>query len=283
MLPAMRYPKLPSLRLHTILVITLIGMLMSACNLEQEVDLNLPEHEEKLVVECFLEPGLPYRLSLFESRPYFGEIDFTDVPIITDALVIIRYNGVDDTLTFTPIFSPEGKIYTYTSPTLVPFDYQSEFELYILDQQGREVTGRTTILPPVPIDSISYELNEDSAARVITRFMDPAGEDNLYRYSLHENTLDSAGYEFDFELTDEFSQGEEIVLSTFFFREIGDSAIVTIYHIDQAYLDWLITTDAARDANGNPFGQPASVTSNIVGGIGIFTGLSYDRKGILIE
>ena len=66
----------------------------------------------------------------------------------------------------------------------------------------------------------------------------------------------------------------------------GDTVINTLFHIEKAYADFLESVDAAIGANGNPFGQPSTIISNLegdAGAIGIFTGLSYDRVVTIIS
>ena len=60
----------------------------------------------------------------------------------------------------------------------------------------------------------------------------------------------------------------------------GDLIIGTIYHIDKAYYDYLFTTRNAENANYSPFIEPSGLISNIEGGHGIFTFLSYTRDTI---
>ena len=62
--------------------------------------------------------------------------------------------------------------------------------------------------------------------------------------------------------------------------------INTIYSIDNAYFDFLQSIDFAIQSNGNPFGQPSPIISNLSGtaeAIGIFTGITYDRRETIIE
>ena len=63
----------------------------------------------------------------------------------------------------------------------------------------------------------------------------------------------------------------------------GDTIISTLFHIDKAYYDFRESVQNAINSNGNPFGQPGVLKSNIEGGLGIFTGLTFDRKTLIIE
>ena len=41
-----------------------LAVMLAGCNLEKEVDIKLPETQERIVVECYLEPGAPINLLL---------------------------------------------------------------------------------------------------------------------------------------------------------------------------------------------------------------------------
>ena len=109
--------------------------IFASCDLEREIDVDLPEYQNQLVVEAYLEAGKPYRLLLTESISYFdipqlvpidrnrpitivssiGEFETTiqglidlDLmtedeipslpPSIDEATVVITHLGVPDTL-----------------------------------------------------------------------------------------------------------------------------------------------------------------------------------------
>lgn len=264
--------------MNKLLYILLVIMLLSACDLEKEVELNLPEYERELVVECWLEPGKPYRLSLTESVGYFDSIG---LPIISDATVYIIHNG--DTINLLPIPSiDEGRLFNYTGFDTVPADYYSDFQLYVADTKGRVVTGTAQILPPVPIDTLEYEFNDKDSALVRCRFQDDGSTVDYYLFTLHENSL-SKRRELAFELNDRVAGGGEVVISTLYFRQRGDTAIVSLYHVTGEVYEYIQSGESAEDANGNPFAPPTAVYSNVKGGIGIFAGLPLDRDSVIIQ
>jgi hypothetical protein len=258
----------------TILFI-LSSFLYSCKNMEKEVDLNLPEYESKMVVECYLEPGEKYRLSLFESVSYFEE---PTLPSVDSALVIITHNNIKDTLFFNPYYDPAtGKFYNYISIDSVPIDYTSDFFLEIEDRRGRMATAQTKILTPVLIDTVIFKYDDDSLAYPETRVMDNTSTSDYYRYQVTRDNLQGSSTQ-DFHFSDQVIKSSEISLGSDYELKKNDVVIITFYHIDKAYFDFLESVTSAIDANGNPFGQPSVIKSNINGGMGIFTGLSYDRK-----
>ncbi len=268
-----------------------IMFLFSCGGLEKEIDLELPIYESQIVVECYLEPGEPFALALTKSAAYFDPIPLDDFEFIENILedsaeVSIQYNGQIIELSNQIYFNFEtGKIFNYFSSSIVPNDTQSEFTLNIKTKDGREVFAKTQILPIVPIDSVVVEFSSevDSVARVLTYLTENPLEDNYYRRMLHIGSLDTIPDQ-DFTTNDDFVDDNIIVFgSGYDFRE-GDTVINSIFHIDREYYDFLESIFFAVDANGNPFGQPAAINSNVEGdAIGIFTGLSVDRNLVIIE
>ncbi|MBK7409342.1 MAG: DUF4249 family protein [Saprospirales bacterium] len=73
-------------------------LLFSACNLEKEIELNLPLYDSQLVVECYLEPGKPFNLLLSRSAGFFDpfatETDqFLNEILVDDAQLVEIEHG----------------------------------------------------------------------------------------------------------------------------------------------------------------------------------------------
>jgi len=262
-------------------------MLLQACNLEKEVSIDLPAYYSEPVVECYLEPGKPYRLLLTRAFGYFDGFDLGDplAALINDATVTIRHQGKEIPLTPSLYFDVvTGKFANYGSPELVPGDQDQPFELLIYLADGHRLEAVTRILPAVPIDSVVAEFRQDTLARVLTYVSDDPGTANYYRRMLHFGSLDSLALQ-DFVLDDKVVEMNRIVFGTGFQFRQGDTLINTLVHMDRAYYDFLNTLRQSINANFNPFGQPGLIVSNIGGtrsAIGIFTGLSFARDTIII-
>ncbi|MEL6674383.1 MAG: DUF4249 domain-containing protein [Bacteroidota bacterium] len=291
----------------------IILALGTACNLQQEVDLDLPEFEPQIVVESYLQPGQPYLLVLTESVGYFEDIR---LQFLHDATVSIEFEGgsvelgefgipldfqipggagIDTSLlqTLGPIVG--DSLFVYTSFALVPELYEKDFTLTIKTADGRDVTATTHIPAPVSLDTMEYRFNDDSAAFVLTKFQDDGEKVNFYRLQLDEwisrEVEDSNGQTvleatrrevFDFNIDDDIENGEQITVGTAFDYQVGDTLVSTLYHIPPEYYYFLETSTAAIIANLSPFGQPASIQSNIEGGSGIFTGYSIRNRAVII-
>jgi len=267
----------------TISVILIFGF--SNCDLEKEVDLDLPTYENQLVVECYLEIGQPFVAIISESVDFFAE---PGLPFISGATVTIAHQGEIYTLD-EGIYSDStgAQLYNYGSSSICPANYEEDFTILVSDGNGRIASATTQILKPILIDTLEtvWMPDDSTKALVFTRFQDPASEENFYRRMFQSGgNIGEGKNEQDFTTTDNFATSDnEIVYGTGFDFMKGDTVISTLFHIDQAYYDFKESVQSAINSNGNPFGQPSVIKSNIEGGIGIFTGLSYDRKMLIIE
>lgn len=270
--------------------VLLIGLCWS-CNLEKEIDIELPEYDPKTVVECYLEPGKPYQLLLTRSSSYFSPFDTTTSGLLQNLLVngakvsIMHAGTRYDLENRLVIDQSSQKLYNYFNEELVPKDYIETFELFVELEDGSTITGSTKLLPVVPLDSIKIEFREsDTLARVLTYFTDIPNENNFYRRMLHKSSLDSAAFQ-DFTLDDRVVENT-VVFGTGYEFEAGDTLFNTLFHIDRTYFDFLESVNNAVLSNGNPFGQPSPINSSLEGtarSLGIFTGLSYTREVTIVE
>lgn len=269
------------------------GLLLAAaaCNLEKEIEIELPPHESVPVVECYLEPGKPFTLLLTRSDSYFAPFPQDDLQFLTGILedsaqVVIRHNGAAYVLQPTLGADPyTRKVFNYYHPGPVPENYTHEFELDIRLKDGTTIVSRTRLLPVVPIDSVIVDFGTGDKARVLTYFTDPAETEDYYRRMLHKGSLDSLPLQ-DFVSTDQFLDNEVGIFGSGYQFEEGDTVINTLFHIERAYAEFIESLEGAIGANGNPFGQPSTILSNLegdAGAIGIFTTLSYDRVVTIIS
>ena len=270
----------------------LASLLLAACNLEKEVEIQLPDYEPRYVLECYLEPGQPYSLLLSRSAPFFAPLPSFDQDFLREILeqgadVAILYNGVEIKLENRLVFNPvTGKLFNYYSDLQVPYDTINPFNLLITTMDGQTITASARILPVVPIDSMVVQFAEnDTLARVLTYITDNPNQENFYRRTLHSESLDSLALQ-DFVLNDNLVDNQVIAFGTFFGFAKGDKVIATIYHLEEQHFKFLESLQDAEISNGNPFAQPSPIISNLGGtadALGIFTGLSYDRATIIIE
>lgn len=273
------------------LQLLITAFIFFSCDLEKAIDIDLPAYKSRLVVECYLEPDKPFNLLITRSAAYFDAFptdngQFLENLLVDGAEVTIRYKNtiyeLENELTFNGF---TNKLFNYKAPQDVPLDYNNDFKLNIVTPEGETIMATTRLIPPIPIDSVVVEFNEsDTLARVLTYFTDIPNEDNYFRRMLHKTSLDSLPVQ-DFTTDDRVIEDVVVFGSQYNFEE-GDKVINTLFHIDQDYYNFLESLRTAVNSNGNPFGQPSPIISNLTGtadAIGIFTGLSYDRNTVFVE
>ncbi|MEM6697777.1 MAG: DUF4249 domain-containing protein [Bacteroidota bacterium] len=263
----------------------------SACNLTQEVEIELPDYDNQIMVESYLVPGQPFTLLLTQSFSYFAPIptnneEYIEQLFVPDAEVIIRYDGKEVQLQNELSFNPfTGKLFNYAAGILVPEDFDSEFQLEITTADGEVITASTVIPEIIPIDSVVVQFDErDSLARALTYWTDMPNKTNYYRRLFAEGSRDSL--EIDFILDDELTDNGLLLAGTNYDFEVGDTIFNTIYHTTEEYFTFMNSVFNAEAANGNPFAQPSSILSNVEGEenpLGIFTGLTFDERRTIIE
>ncbi len=278
--------------MKNILSLSALVFLM-ACNLTKDVEIDLPEYDRQPVVECYLEPGKPFRLLMTRSYAFFDTLglssNFLQNTLLEGALVTISYNGQTDTLKnqFVAVQNPI-KFFNYVGDNLVPATPGTEFVLNIrLPANGGDITGTTTMLPKVPIDSIVVEFSPelDTLARMLTYISDDQNQENFYRRLLNYSSLDSVPDQ-DFLVTDRFSQTSLIAFGTGYELAEGDTVFNTIYHVTRDYYDFAESVQLAVGGNLNPFAQPSPIKSNVRGSanpIGVFAPLVYDRDTTIVS
>ncbi|HEX8547712.1 MAG TPA: DUF4249 family protein, partial [Cytophagaceae bacterium] len=199
--------------MRAFLLLSIIGaFLLSSCNLEKDIDVPLPRRENSLVVECYLEPGQPYRLTLLESESFFDVpglppvIQGAEVYIIHEKDTIVLDNGIS-------IDTGSKKLFNYASRQIVPQDYGSEFTLSIKDKKGRTLHGATRLLPPVEIDSIQWVYNEEgNMAGPTIYFQDDKKVENYYRYLISADSL-TGDIKRDFLISDATFQTSQALIT----------------------------------------------------------------------
>jgi hypothetical protein len=287
-------------------------LLISCEEMETVVEIELPPIEKELVIECYLEAGQPYRFLLTETKDYFE--DLTACPFVRKAIIVISHGGVKDTLKEAPFFNdncdvndfiPYGflpylsadstRFFNYGSTVLCPLSYTESFTVEVWDTiNNRYATATTQFLPPSPILDFRTEFNNSGKAYALLNTADDPATEDYYRLVLHETSLTQKGEgtlpipvgrkpNFDRVLDDGgIFNGNAVTTASNYRFESGDTLIGTIYHLEKSYHDYLESVRDAQAANNSPFGQPAAIQSNITGGTGIFTFLSYDRDTIYV-
>ena len=261
-------------------VLVVVSGLPYGCNMEKNFEVDLPVMAPQLVAECYLEPGQPYRLTLTESKNYLAA---PELPLVKEATVIIFYKGKPDTLRYAPFYDKfSRKYFTHLSSTIMTGQPGETYSLEINDTQGRKLTGTTTVLPVVPLDTVEYTYNDRKKAFLVAKFKDDGNTKNYYFFSVQRDSINNRA-EVDYAAEDNISNGKLTAFGTGYDFEKDDTVFVSLYHLEKPYYDFFNSVENARDANGNPFAQPATVISTVQGGYGVFTNLVYDQKMVVLK
>ncbi len=274
--------------IYTILIFSLLA---TACNLTQDVEIELPAYESQTMVECYLIPGQPFAALITKSAAYFDPFprtpeQFLEQTLLNGAEVRITYGNTTVRLVNRIFVNPfTGQIFNYVANTSVPALFNQPFNLEVITDEKSSITATTSIPARVPIDSTVVEFNpKDSMARVLVYWTDNPNEKNFYRRTQAVGSRDSVT--IDFPLDDTFNDNSKFVVGSGFDFAVGDTVFNTIYHLTPEHFRFLNSVFNATAANGNPFAQPSTIQSNVKGNknpLGIFTGLTFEERMTIIK
>ncbi len=264
----------------TLLLLTFILLVLVGC--QKTIPLNLPKYEPKMVLEFYLQDDSPLACLLQESVNY---TDTTRIKLIDNALIILSYNGVKDTLFNLPYLDLKlGKFYNYSNPKKIKLLPNVEYDVYVKDGKGREMRGKTRVKEIVPIKNLTYIFNETNRASAFLIFDDDGNTTDNYIIALFINTPAlGVGLLRDVRFNDILFNGQQFSFNTGFSYRTGDTITGRLYHLTEEHNNFAESVSNAQAANGNPFGQPANIISNLTGGLGVFTTLNYDEKIVIVQ
>lgn len=270
---------------------------MLSCN--DDLFLQLPEPDDKIVIEGWIDNGQYAKVLLTRNSPYFSSIDSASLRglVLTTAKVTLTDGENSEILIlrrndnyFPPyifegneIKGETGKVYTITA-----------------EYGGKAAWATTTIPPPVSLDTLFFILNEnsDSLGSLHLEFTDPPEDKNYYRVLLKCGNKDKrymspmimalddnlfSGQAFGFSV----SRGPESLITSQGNRyfAIGDTVSVKFCSIDKAsYEFWSTFQDEVMNA-GNPFAASLSgIFTNIQGdGLGVWGGYGVSYYTLIIK
>ena len=175
-----------------------ISIIFISC--QEEITLELPQSQYKIVVEGAIENGFPAYVTLTKNQGYFESIDSITISnlYITDAIVsITREDGEIHNLTLITqaeidlveafigysLKIPPNTIYIDLEELLNP-GFSIANRSYTLDivWNDQSITAETTIPEPTPLDSLWVEQNEtadkDFKCDIRAIYSDPADQQN---------------------------------------------------------------------------------------------------------
>ena len=284
--------------------ILLSGLIVILLSCEKNVTVDIPVASEEVVVEGRIEIDTIPIVVLSKTLPFFGEININEIQnqTIPGATVIVSDGTLTDTLSQilpgygiyfgTHIRGEAGKSYSLT-----------------VNVNGKTLQATTTIPHPVKLDSVWWKVNgnKDSLGFAWAHLTDPDTIGNCYQWLAQRINKYTYGNEigrqkdsvfvaglgsafedkffnaksFDFSFARgafSFSDKEDDTNDEKYYFKRGDTVVVKYCSIDRKSFEFWRTEDSQVQNNGNPFGSPAPISGNIVGGLGIWAGYAsqYD-------
>jgi hypothetical protein len=261
-------------KITIVLVITLIGLILNACNFQSNVEVVLPPYDNKLAVEGYIEPGKPIKILVTETKSFFDPIG---IPEVRNATVIVASKGISDTLIYA-YSSENDKIWNFYSDRIIDTAAGNTYTITVQDDKGRKVSASDNIPQEPEILSYTYDFNEtDNVAMkiVLAKTDEPA----YYRVLYHNDSIIGApvqSYLFE-DFTRRNPQTGNIEIKTPYRWRRGEVCVVRIFKLSKAYFSFLNSVEQAKSINGNPFVQPTQVISNVKDGFGIFAAVRYKQ------
>lgn len=266
-----------------ILLLSFIGLIGGCGRFQKDVTVDLPPYVNQLVIECYLEAGQQPSVLLTESSGYF---DSPALPLVNNATVTLlnTTTGRGEVLRQSNAINfSTRKGYNFIGSRFIAPNTGQTYQIEAADDKGRRVVGITTFLPPPQFTSIEAKFNDQNKAFLFIRFPDnDPNASNYYRMVINRDSL--TGFrESDFTFDARFTTNNEVTIGTNYRYEVGDTVVVSLYHIEKPFYDFLRSVQDAARANGNPFAQPTTIRSTVQGGFGVVAALAYDRRMFIIK
>lgn len=252
-----------------------ILFLLNACR--KDVVLDLPDYEQKVVVEGSIETGGSALVFLSYSVPYFSEFDYTkpQTAFIKGAKVEIS-DGVT-TETLTEIDPSTG--YLYAGFTLRGVEGRTYKLRVTVD--GKTFETSSTILKPAKIDSSYFfkDKDRDSLGYIGQRFTEPEGSGDAYRWFakrlgrdlfyaapfnsvFDDKFIDGKSFEFYYDRGPQPNQVQQFRNDPERgFYKLGDTVVVKLCKIGRRENEFWLTYYQNKASNSNPFSAPSNIKS----------------------
>lgn len=277
---------------------TACAIIFSSC--EKNISINLPQPEEKLVVEGRIESGSFPLIILTKNSPFYTSFKTSDLSSYFVHNAVVKVSNGTDTISCTE-FSLDTMgvtISAYVGLGMIG-EVGKTYNLWIDAPDGKHVSAVTTIPNKIPLDSIWVNYNDkpDSAdlVRLICRFTDPPQLGQYVRYFTKVNSddyepglnsvFDDAiinGQTFDFPLDRGYNRNDSIDFNSYGYFHKGDTITVKWCNIDYPHFDFWRTLEFELGGQGSPFSSPVKINSNIEGGLGIWGGYAVNLKTLVV-
>lgn len=273
---------------NKILTIFLMLIISSFFSCQKEIDLNLPEAEEQIVVDGYIEYNSYPFVVLTRSVPFFSEMDSAQLRklVVTTAKVTVTSDTDSEILTLQPnekFFPP----YVYRGTTFKG-EIGKEYSIKV-EVNNKVITSKTSITNTAKIDSIWFEplKDNDTLGLLWMQIQDNPNESNYYRVLTKRKGKDrnyipsmifSAFSDINFNgklftiavykgITDFSHPLEDIYFN------VKDSVFIRLSTMDKESYDCWMSLQNEMVNYGNPLAEPNNpIVTNITNGIGVWSG-----------
>ena len=163
------------------IISSIVILLLFSC--EKEVTLDLPQAEDKIVIEGTIEQGQYPYVIITRNSAYFEPVDTNTIMdmLVTDAIVVVSDGEQTDSLqlSINPFVLP---YFMYIGNT-IKGEVGKSYSL-IVKHEGKTYSANAFIPPPIPLDSLKFKYvqePQDSIGLVWIYFQDPDTLGNFYR------------------------------------------------------------------------------------------------------
>lgn len=280
---------------YSFCVLVLLALIASC---RKDINVKLPEYEEKLVVEASIETDTFAVVYLSYSIPFFENYDFSNpTQAFVKGAVVTISDGVQ-TETLTEVDPQMGYVYLGTT---IKGQVGKTYYLTI-KAGGKTYTADTYIHQPVTLDSIYFKGEKDSLGFMWAHLTEPAGLGNYYRWFakrypqdlmyaapfasvFDDKFVDGKDFHFAFERgaqPNAIQENKDDPERGFFKR--GDKVIVKFCTMGKKEFDFWNSYYLNKASNGNPFSSPTNIKSFINGdpALGGFFGYSPSFDTLVI-
>lgn len=267
----------------------LLLLAIGGCDLDKEIEVDVPDFEPGYVVEAYVMPGHTFGMLITKSFGYFDVFDSTMA--YEDQLPKMLVEEVEGSLFLNGkeykihnqyrIFGENPMIYNYTLGDRIRFHPKDEIDIELTFPTGEKVTAKTQIPETRPIDSVSLISNDRGEVRSQTYFTSDPDEKEYFRRQLFRIREGRIAILQDFVSDNRIASDGKMVFGSGYDFEEGDTLHSRITHITAEYFNFFNSINGSIGANSNPFSQPGKIKSNIRGSdrvIGIFTGMNTSEE-----
>lgn len=288
-----------------LLFLIAIAFVFTSC--EKNITLDLPQGESKVVVDGYVETGLPPYIVLSRSSGYFDPINASTINnlpesgasiFISDGLITVAMKEIDTTINGTTIKGVYAPLDSATNFPLMFGTPGRTYSITITTKSGEVLTSSAKLQLPVALDSTWFQVqeNKDSLGFAWAHLSDPDTLENCYRWFAKRITKDEQfiapfgsavedkfinGQSFDFaynrgKIQNSTADDDNNIEDGFFKK--GDTIIVKFCAVDRGTFEFWRDAENQMANNGSPFAVPSNVKSNVKGGLGVFATYSpvYD-------